>query len=209
MTPPSHGGQPERHGSRRAVRREILAFVEGKKTEDLYLVDWRRRYRDHILITVDPFRGVPLSLVTHAVQRQRSENQEQRRGRGRGFDEVWCVFDVDDHPDLPQAVDLARRHGISLAISNPCLELWFILHYEDQTAWIDRGKAQERSELLLGCSKVLTSNALQALFERHADATSRAQVLEARHSSAGSPEGENPSSGMWRLIESIRAEERS
>jgi hypothetical protein len=209
MTPPSRGGPPERHGSRRAVRREILAFVEGKKTEDLYLVDWRRRFRDNILITVDPFRGVPLSLVTHAVERLKDENREQRRGRGRGFDEVWCVFDVDEHPNLPQAVDLARRHGISLAISNPCLELWFILHFEDQTAWIDRGKAQERSEQLLGCSKVLTSSALQALFERHADATSRAQALEARHSISRSPEGENPSSSMWRLIESIRGEDRS
>jgi len=209
MNPPSRGGRPERRTSRIAVRREILAFVEGKRTEDLYLVGWRRRYRDHVLITVDPFRGVPLSLVTHAVERQRDEKRDERRGRGRNFDEIWCVFDVDEHPDLPQAVDLARRHDIRLAISNPCLELWFILHFEDQTRWIGRRQAQERSESLLGCSKVLTDDALNALFERCAEATSRAQLLEARHASAGSPDGENPSSGMWRLIESIQEAGRS
>jgi len=49
-------------------------------------------------------------------------------------------------------------------------------------------------------SKVSTSGALQALFERHADAPSRAQALDTHHLSSGSLEGENPSSNVWRLI---------
>jgi hypothetical protein len=117
------------------------------------------------------------------------------------------MFDVDEHPDLPQAIDLAQRHGINLAVSNPCIELWFILHFEAQTAWIERKQAQNRSETLLGCSKALTNGALQALFDRHDDAKSRAQQLEDGHVTAGSDPGENPSSTVWRLIESIRTAE--
>jgi hypothetical protein len=45
------------------------------------------------------------------------------------------MFDRDEHPNFARAIDLADRHGIKLAMSNPCLELWFILHFEDQTAY--------------------------------------------------------------------------
>ena len=167
-------------------------------------MDWARRYRDYVLLTVDPFRGVPASLIEQAVKRQRDERRDQKRGRGRSYDEIWCVFDVDEHPDLPRVRDLGRRHEIHLAISNPCLELWFILHLEDQWAWIDRHQAQERSQELFGCGKVLSSDALEALFDRYDDAAERARALEHRHIDAGSSPEENPSSGVWRLIESIR-----
>jgi hypothetical protein len=30
---------------------------------------------------------------------------------------VWCVFDVDIHPNLPEAKQQARDNGLSLAIS--------------------------------------------------------------------------------------------
>jgi hypothetical protein len=45
------------------------------------------------------------------------------------FDQVWCVFDVDDYPDIPAAVATARRLGIEVAVSHPCFELWLILHF--------------------------------------------------------------------------------
>jgi hypothetical protein len=208
MTPSSLGGQPVRHASQRASRRQILAFVEGKRTEERYLVDWARRYRDHVLLTVDPFRGVPTSLIEQAVKRQRDEKRDERRGRGRSYDEIWCVFDVDEHPDLSRVRDLGRRHNIHLAISNPCLELWFILHFEGQWAWIHRHQAQERSQELLGCEKVLGHDALEALFERYEGAIERARVLERRHVEAGSSPEENPSSSVWKLVESIRESEQ-
>ena len=44
--------------------------------------------------------------------------------------------------ELPRAFDLARRHQISVAVSNPCIELWFVLHFEDHRAWIDRHAVQ-------------------------------------------------------------------
>lgn len=207
MSPPSLGGLPVRRASQQAIRRQILVFVEGKRTEERYLVDWARRYRGDVIVVIDPFRGVPLSLVEHAVKLQRQERRDERRARGRKYDEIWCVFDIDEHPDLDRAFDLARRHGIHLAVSNPCLELWFILHFEDQSAWIHRRRAQERSEELLGCGKVLSDDAVAVLFDRYDCAADRARQLERRHSDAGSDPGENPSSGVWRLIETIRGSE--
>jgi hypothetical protein len=56
-------------------------------------------------IEIDPAHGVPLTLVERAIERSTDDE----------VDQCWCVFDVEwprHHPNLPQAVELARRHGI-------------------------------------------------------------------------------------------------
>jgi len=203
VSPRSGSGPPYRRVSGEATRKQLLVFVEGLKTEERYLIHWYRSNRDRVLVRIDLFRGTPLQLVQHAVDAQRQERRDERRGRGRAYDEIWCMFDVDVHPNIPDARDLARRHDIHLAVSNPCLELWFILHFEDRTAWIDRREAQRRSEELLGCSKILTDNALSELFERYGEAATRAEQLDRKHQGDGSPPGENPSSSVRHLVYSI------
>jgi hypothetical protein len=114
------------------------------------------------------------------------------------------MFDRDDHPNFARAIDLANRHQINLAISNPCIELWFILHFEDRTAYLDRYAAQHRAAELLGCSKFLSEPALIALADGYEEARRRATKLGEKHAGDGSPLGSNPSSGVWRLIDVIR-----
>jgi hypothetical protein len=197
-------GPPQRRPSKAAVLLDLLVFVEGLRTEDAYLTYWRRQYRDKVLIEIDPFRGGPLRLVEKAVEAKRIEARVAKRGRGRPHDQIWCMFDRDEHPNFARAVDLANRNNINLAISNPCIELWFILHFERHTAYIERQPAQRRAEDLLGCSKVLTDSALSVLAERYDRARDRAIRLDEKHAGDGSPPASNPSSGVWRLIDLIR-----
>ena len=195
---------PQRRPSKAAVLLDLLAFVEGLRTEEQYLTYWRRQYRGRVLVEIDPYRGGPLQLVQRAVEAQRTEAREARRGRGRAHNQIWCVFDRDEHPNFARAIDLANRHNINLAISNPCIELWFILHFENHTAYLERQAAQRRAEELLGCSKVLTESALSSLAERYEQARRRAIKLDEKHAGDASPPPSNPSSGVWRLIDMIR-----
>jgi hypothetical protein len=204
LTPPGRSGPPRRRATRDAVRRELLVFVEGEETEERYLTDWAQRCRRRTLVTIDRFHGRPLQLVEEAVARRRAGAREARRAQGRPYDEIWCVFDVDDHPNFAQAVDLARRNGVGVAVSNPCIELWFILHFEDQTAFINRTDAQRRAADLLGCGKALTAVALDVLAAHCDYAIARARGLDGKHAGDGSPPGANPSSGVYQLIEVIR-----
>ncbi len=180
-------------------------FVEGLRTEEIYLVDWHRRYRDRVTVTVDPFRGGPLQLVKRAIEAQRIEKRETRRGRGRPYDQIWCMFDRDEHPNFVEALQLATDHGIHLAISNPCLELWFLLHFQDQTAFIDRHDAQQRAEMSLQCARTLTPAATEKLAEHYQRARERAIKLDEKHCGDGSTPGSNPSSGVWKVVEAIRS----
>jgi hypothetical protein len=179
-------------------------FVEGERTEDGYFKHWGRRLRNEVIVNVHEFNGPPLPLVERAVSEQKAERYDARHGRGQPHDEIWCVFDVNSHPKLPEAIQLAVQHGIEVAVSNPCFELWLILHYQDQTAHIGSGPAQKWAQELLKCKKVLTEAALKDLEARYEHAVKRARALDAKHEGDGSSPRSNPSSEVWKLVERIR-----
>lgn len=56
-----------------------------------------------------------------------------KRGiEGGQFDQVWAVFDWDEHTDeVSRACKQADEWGIQVALSNPCFDVWLIWHLED------------------------------------------------------------------------------
>lgn len=127
------------------------------------------------------------------------------RNRDDEVDECWCVFDVEwpkNHPDLSQAVQLANDHGIHLAISNPCFELWLILHFEDQTAFMITSVAERKSRKLDGRSGKRIEPA--QYMEHRQTASQRAALLAERHArNDTSFPRDNPSSRMIDLLAAI------
>jgi hypothetical protein len=201
---PRRGGAPSRRPSAREKRLSLRVFTEGEKTEPIYVTYWHRLHRERVVVSISEFHGTPRSLVEAAVAEQKEHARAARRRGGDPFDQYWCVFDVDAHPRLAEALDLATRHNIEIAYSNPCIELWFVLHFRDQNAYIDRHAVQRLSRDLLGCEKLLTAEALATLERLHEDAVTRARALDEKHLGDDSPPGSNPSSTLWRLIDVIR-----
>jgi len=200
VTPRRASGPPRRQ-RQETPRPAILVLIEGEKTEDGYLLPLRRALRDNVIITVDAGGGAPMTLVERAVVTKQEAERDAKHSRGRAYDAVWCMFDRDVHPNVPEALDLATRNGVDVVMSTPCIELWFILHFEDQTAVIETHPAQRRSAELLGCAKNLTVAATDNLYERYDDARRRAMALDTKHEGDGSPPRSNPSSDVWRLID--------
>lgn len=193
-------GRPRRSAGTREQRRIIRVLTEGAVTEPSYIAQWARRNR-RIHVEFADSGMAPLSLVQRAREYQIANRRSRRGGRGIEFDEIWCVFDVDQHPNLDQAINEARQNGIGVALSNPCFELWLILHYEDQTAHIDRHDAQRRArDLGAMVEKRLDPRNIDALLAGYEAARLRAQQLHERHLANGSDPIENPSSNVWELI---------
>ncbi|XVS61452.1 RloB family protein [Actinosynnema sp. CA-299493] len=176
-----------------------MIFTEGRNSEPDYLNGLRRL--PHIAgdvaldIELRPEHSVPFPLVEQAV----------RRAQDPEVDECWCVFDVEwpqNHPNLVEAVALARRHGVRLAISTPCFEVWLILHHRDHTAFLDTAGADRLSRQLDGRpGKSLDASVYIPL---RAEAVRRAQSLERRHERDGTTlPHDNPSSGMHALMASL------
>jgi hypothetical protein len=70
--------------------------------------------------------------------------------------------DVDEHPRLDEARVQAHDNDIRVAISNPCFELWLVLHFRSQNAYLTCQAAKDLAgSLLTGYDKELTA----AMFE--------------------------------------------
>ncbi|GLZ38577.1 RloB family protein [Actinokineospora sp. NBRC 105648] len=185
----------------RPERKTVVVFCEGEASEPDYVNALKRlpdvRASTAIDIEIDPDQGVPMTLVRRAVE----------RGKDDEVDECWCLFDVEwpqHHPNLKQAIHLAEQHGVRLAISNPCFELWLLLHFTDQTAFLNTDDAERRSRALEGragkridADRYMTSRAIAA---------ERAARLSWRHQEdRTSAPHDNPSSTMYSFLEAIES----
>ena len=202
MTRPS--GRPPRRGRtrKRTPRYVVRVLTEGVRTEPDYLVEWRR---DNDRVHVD-FADCGMSPDA-LVKRAKAYLWDQpRRRKDRDFDEIWCVFDTDDHVHLTHAIADAKNSGINVAISNPCFELWLVLHARDQTGYIDRRAVQRLSrDLGFSDGKRIAEAAKDTLISCFQDAKQRAQRLDQHHADNNSPRRSNPSTDVWRLVDAIRA----
>ena len=201
----NRSSRPARPKAQTPPKRRILVFTEGEATEVIYLTHLYRQHREKVAVVIDNRHGTPLTIVRHAVAEREKCLKDERRGRGTGYDKYWCVIDVDEHPDLAEAHRVAQRHGINLAVSNPCIELWFVLHGEDQFAYIHRHDVQRRSAELFGFDKRPDTKTLDRLTTLYPVAQARAEALDMMHEQNGSPEGSNPSTSMGPLVEAIRS----
>jgi len=196
-----------RQASDIAKRTSLMVFAEGEKTEPIYLTCWHRIYRDRVIVKIAEHQETtPYELVERAAAQRSSDLREEKRGRGDAFQQYWCIFDVDEHPKIPEALQLAESNSVNVALSGPNIELWFLIHFEPRTAYIDRYEAKKKAYLFLGCGKALSSPALDLLIERYPIARERAQGLETKHRGDGSVRPWNPSSDVWKLVDVIRGD---
>lgn len=124
------------------------------------------------------------------------------------YDEVWCVVDVEapqPHPTLSDAMRLARRNGVKIALTNPCFELWVLLHFADVTAYATSSQAQKRLEEYDVCGYSVRRKHLdyESLRDRFDDARNRARSLRARAEDLP-PVRSNPWTDVDLLVEILR-----
>ncbi|HYO51384.1 RloB family protein [Archangium sp.] len=193
-----------RRGPTREPKRRILIVCEGQETERGYFKGFQHEVRNpRVHVEVAGETGEPLQVVQVAVRRKDEAASEARQQRDENlrWDEVWGVFDVDEHARLDAARQLARKNGIDLAISNPCFELWALLHFQEQQAHIERDKAKAALQRHLpGYDKALD---FARLHPGYSEAVRRAQRLDEDAERQEKP-GRNPTTGVYRLTESIR-----
>ena len=203
MAPRRRGERPlRRRAPQIDERARFVIFCEGELTEPLYLQAFASLQEVRNVATLD-IRGMgcePRKLVEEARAAKRGE-----RGLSTGVTQYWCVFDVEaptQHARLNEAVQMARDNGISVAVSNPCFELWLVLHYADHERWIDNDAC--RSLLRQHDSSRGKSLDGATYMPRRHQAVERARRLATQHASANRefPDN-NPSSAMYRLLESI------
>jgi hypothetical protein len=198
----------DRHIGRNPAKREpkhrILVVCEGKVTEPEYFKALQHEFKNRLVhVEIDKQAGVPLTVVRRAIELDSQTNDAANRNRDDDlkYDDVWCVFDVDEHPHLAEALDLAKNSNVNVALSNPCFELWALLHFQDQNEQMHRHEAQQALKVFL--PKYEKKLDFHKMNPGYLKAVARAQSLQ-KMAEAMSEPNRNPSTGVHLLTELIR-----
>lgn len=150
--------QLERKVGKRASYDRILIVSEGSKTEPFYLNEIRANYRlstTNVQVQHSQFGTSPLKVVEYA-EHLFVNGDETKNIQPRAFEQVYVVFDRDDHESYHNALAKAKslddklknedKHRVKFeAIASvPCFELWLLLHYEDVLAPLHRTEVYQR-----------------------------------------------------------------
>lgn len=206
-------GKSTRSLSRRKAVKDsaptYLIVCEGKKTEPEYFNDLRN-YERLACITVKvcgECGSAPISVVEHALQLYEDLIRD-----GETVEEIFCVFDKDNHESFFRACALIEKSKkekipISAVFSIPCFEYWLLLHFQ-----YNRAPFQGKGNASVGgivCKKVqahikgYTKGAkglYASLKSKQADAISHSQRAIEDMNATGQ---DNPSTHVHTLVEQL------
>ena len=193
----------------REPKRRFIIYCEGARTEPAYF-DALRQARSSALIEIEtvPASGVPYTIAKSAKERARSMGLGRQPKALNSFeehDQVWAVFDRDKHPRFKEAIALCEAGRVEVGRSNPCFEVWLILHEEDYDKPGDRHTVQARLAVLrpeYDKKGAKTPNCTD-LVARVEEAERRADTQLARREDEGEPYGDL-STTVGRLTRAIR-----
>lgn len=124
------------------IRNLFRIYCEGENTEPEYF----KSFPVNTETKVDAI-GLARSktaLVKKAIELLKKEDKLKGMSDYDADRQLWVVFDYDkrgdkkEAQDFNMAIDLAHQNGIKVAYSNDSFELWFVLHYQLQTAAVTR-----------------------------------------------------------------------
>jgi hypothetical protein len=138
----------KRRSEKREPKQRFIIFCEGARTEPHYF-DALRRACEDALIDVETIApaGVPLTLARKAKEKAEelglTQHRSKRLNSFEEADQVWAVFDRDEHPNFEEAIALCANSNVEVGRSNPCFEVWLILHVQDYDKPDGRKAAQK------------------------------------------------------------------
>jgi len=189
----------------------VLVVTEGEETEPLYLealCSELRLPQQRVQVLVHGSKSTrhtdPKGIVDYA---KRERDKAQRSSSEAPFDEVWCVSDRDAWPEATVKCEIDRMHqlGFRLAFSNPCFELWYLLHYRRQTAHIERDAAARALGQCMGCEYEKADKGMFALLADKLDtALASAEVLRRRDDENHGGAMENPYTSVDLLVSRLQ-----
>lgn len=210
--------QLERKLGRRASHDRILIVSEGSKTEPGYFREIRSAYRLHTAnVEVQPSElgTSPIQVVQYAKELF-EKGDRHRQIQPRAFEQIYAVFDRDEHSSYVEALNLASsldgrlknadKQPVSFkAITSvPSFELWLLLHYEDIQAPIHRAEVMQRLKQHLPHYEKGAGGAFAITRNRLTQATQRALALANRFNARTDPEPYTAIAELVTLLTTLR-----
>lgn len=197
----THSFQKKRGVMNRRQKSLILFGLEGKnKTEKNYFSNFQQIRGKFIIRWASGNATDPVGIVENIKRYILKKNLKEG-------DRAFAVFDMDIDPLKEAAVEkarnLAKGQNIELITSNPCFEVWFVLHFEDSTASYNSSKDVINKLRTYITSYKKSDDVFEVLQGRMKDAILRAKKLRAYHKDNKTCKlsEQNPVTGVDQVVE--------
>ena len=121
--------------NRKSKRVILVSYEEKNKTERNYFSNFLGRDKDYTIKSVPGNETDPVYLIRQTIQKVKDLGLDLSED-----DKAYCIFDADINKEknvqIISAIKLAKDNNIIPIVSTPCVELWFLVHYEYTTAMI-------------------------------------------------------------------------
>ncbi len=197
--------RPARQAPFREPKPLILVVCEGKNTEPQYFEGFRNACENpRVYVEFERGAGVPKTIVDFAKELRQKNVKDSNRANDENvlFEEIWCVFDIDNHPNLNDAIIKARDNDLKLAISNESFELWLLLHFRENPGMQDRGGL--RKTLRSFVPEYDKTVEIENYLPGYPEAVRRATRMWTDAVEAGEKWDRNPVTNVFELTETIR-----
>lgn len=210
--------QLEHKLGKRASYDRILIVSEGSKTEPNYFREIRAVHRlqtANVEVQPSELGTEPIQVVQYAKSLF-EKGDRYKQIQPRAFEQVYAVFDRDDHRTYFEALKLAESIDGKLRNDNkqqvkfkaiasvPSFELWLLLHYEDIQAPIHRDEVMRRLKQHIPSYEKGAGGAFAITRDRLVTARQRAQALAAKFSAYNDPEPYTAISDLVTLLTTLR-----
>ena len=213
------GEETQRGRKNRPTYPIAIIVCDGKKTEPIYFRQMKMQQR-HKPIKIEIVKGAAGQSYDALIKEAERAVNEYVLETDSSKYTVWCVSDVDVDHNTPGSISAkntqlkkyetdAKRRGFKIVLSNPCFELWYLLHFDYST-----GIMQNYNAVLdkLSISAYLpnykkNSDVYNMLADKQTTATDNAKKLHRYHKSQGKIDfmnvSANPYTNVWKLVEFI------
>ena len=181
-----------------------VIFCEGTKTEPFYFTAFARKINSRFLDNRIAIYGIGRGC-SNIAEIAKDKHYEAYRDADR----IWFVYDKDDFSDNNfnrlcfRCSDGAHGHWYA-AWSNECIELWFLLHFQNVSSALDRRQILSLLDKYIDYSKNDPSiyYKLESLME---DAIHRAEILMDGYPEGTAPSVMNPGTNVHTLVRELMA----
>ena len=200
-------------------KKAFLIACEGVCTEPNYIKNLVRieklnkNIAEGTIVKIAPHQhSDPCGVLTDLLSTSNKED----------FDECWIVIDRDavefkgkgfgghTEENFNQAINEAEKNNVKVAFSNPCFELWIVLHFEYRDTQVLRDDIQHKAlekinSLLAQKNKLKNVDELKNFEELYSilkDKTSLA-IKFAQKLSENEAKQKNPSTSVHKLVNAL------
>lgn len=194
----------------RKRKNKILIAVEGtNKTEKIYFSNFDDGKKPYTITIAKGNDTDPLGLIKLLSKEIDKRDIDLSNG-----DIAFCIFDTDVNTKknkiIKDAINLAKEKGIRIITSTPCIELWFLLHFEYTTARLSNNSVIKRLKKYLPKYEK-NINIFPDIKDKVYEAIDRAKRLESfqlQNNKIISMVEANPNTEIERIVEELIMQEK-